>query len=135
MGFGNNKFATLWANKSTQVVVEKYEKYATASITTSKKNATSGNYEKDFAGKVRFIGNAFTKMKDTQFAEKDRIKLLEVETTNRYDKESGQNFINYICWDFEIVNNQKPSEPNKVDIVESDNNDPFGNNDDDSLPF
>ena len=104
-------------------------------ITTSKKNTSTNQYEKDFAGKVRFIGNAFTKMKDTQFAEKDRIKLLEVETTNRYDKESGQNFINYICWDFEIVNNQKPSEPNKVDIIESDNNDPFGNADDDNLPF
>ena len=135
MGFKNNAYATLWANKSTQVVVEKYEKYAVASITTSRKNTSTNQYEKDFAGKVRFIGNAFTKIKELRLAEKDRIKLLEVETTNRYDKESGQNFINYICWDFEIVNNQKPSEPNKVDIIESDSNDPFGNADDDNLPF
>lgn len=134
MGFKNGCICTLWKNKSTQNIVDKYEKYGIASITTSKKNASTGNYEKDFAGKVRFIGKAFTKIKDIQFAERDRIKLLEVETTNKYDKESGQNYINYICWDFEIVSTQKPSEPNKVDIIESDNKDPFGN-DGDELPF
>ena len=135
MGFKNNAFATVWANKNTSVVVEKYEKYAVASITTSKKNTSTNQYEKDFAGKVRFIGNAFTKIKDLQLAEKDRIKLLEVETTNKYDKESSQNYVNYICWDFELVNTQKPSEPNKVDIIESNNNDPFGNDSEDMLPF
>lgn len=134
MGFKNNCYATIWANKNTQQIVDKYEKYAIVSITTSKKNASTGNYEKDFSGKVRFIGNAFTKIKELQLAEKDRLKLLEVETTNKYDKEAGQNYITYICWDFEIVSTQKPSEPNKVDIIGSDNSDPF-DPDDSSLPF
>lgn len=134
MGFKNNCYATIWANKNTQQIVDKYEKYAIVSITTSKKNASTGNYEKDFSGKVRFIGNAFTKIKELQLAEKDRLKLLEVETTNKYDKEAGQNYTTYICWDFEIVSTQKPSEPNKVDIIDSDNSDPF-DSDDSSLPF
>lgn len=134
MGFKNGCICTLWKNKSTQNIIDKYEKYAVLSISTSKKNLSTGQYDHDFSGKVRFLGKAFTKIKDAELAEKDKLKLLEVETTNRYDKESNRNYTNYVCWDFEFAGETKPIEPNKVDIVEGDGGDPFDNLGD-NLPF
>ena len=102
MGFKNSCFCTVWNNKETGKVVQLFEKYAEVTVSTSKKSQTAKNgYETDFNGRVRFIGRAFEKIRTMALAEKDRLKLLEVETTNYYDKAKGKLYTNHICWDFE----------------------------------
>lgn len=115
MGFKNNCFATAWTNKATNKVIDKFEKYAEVQLTTSKKK--DNTYETDFSGKVRFVGKAFTAIKDIELAEKDRLKLLEVEVTNKYDKDRRTTYTNYVCWDFECVNEPKKSAPQQPEVV------------------
>lgn len=116
MGFKNNCFCTVWSNKAINKVIDKHEKYAEVQVTTSKKNK-EGQYETDFTGKVRFVGEAFNKIKDIELAEKDRIKLLEVEVTNKYDKERRTTYTNYVCWDFECVDKPTKSAPQQPEVV------------------
>lgn len=115
MGFKNNAYATLWANKKTQKVVDLHEKYAELQLTTSKKNQATGKLETDFSGKVRFIGKAFEQVSKLLLQEKDRLKLLEVETTNKYDATTKTTYTNFVCWDFECIDNVKPN--NNVEVV------------------
>ena len=115
MGFKNQCFCTVWTNKFTNKVIDKYEKYAEVSITIRKKK--DNGYETDFSGKVRFVGKAFQIIKDIELAEKDRLKLLEVEVTNRYDKQRQTTYTNYICWDFECLNDVKQSAPQEPEVI------------------
>ena len=120
MGFKNNGFCTVWSNKETGTVVQLFEKYAEVTVSTSKKsqspNAKNG-YETDFNGRVRFIGRAFEKIRTMALAEKDRLKLLEVETTNYYDRAKGKLYTNHICWDFEPAES-KATAPRQPEVVE-----------------
>lgn len=127
MGFRNGCFATVWKNRDGELV-KLSEKYADIRLSTSKKNA-QGTYENDFGGKVRFIGKAFEKLKSTELNEKDVLHLLEVETQSRWDKNAQKDYISYICWDFET---NKKLKPQKVEVVDEPNLEPFP---DDDLPF
>lgn len=100
MGFKNGCYATAWTDKQEKTVVKIYERYATVSMTTSKKKQ-DGTYETDFNNKVRFLGKAFEKIKTLALGERDRLHLLEVEVTTRYDRAKQSNYTNFICWDFE----------------------------------
>lgn len=117
MGFKNKCYVTVWNDKETGKVVQVFDKYATATVSTSKKNPNAKNgYETDFNGRVRFIGRAFEKIRTLALEDKDRLQLLEVETTNYYDKEKQRLFTNYICWDFEPAEskNNAPRQPEVV---------------------
>jgi hypothetical protein len=104
MGFKNNCYGTVWENSQTKNVIEFHEKYAEIYITTSRKNANAKNgYETDFSGRVRFVGTAFEKVKNISLKEKDRLHLLEVETTSKYDAQRQRTYTNFVCWDFEQV--------------------------------
>ncbi len=118
MGFKNSCFCTVWNNKETGKVVQLFEKYAEVTVSTSKKSQTAKNgYETDFNGRVRFIGRAFEKIRTMALAEKDRLKLLEVETTNYYDKAKGKLYTNHICWDFEPAES-KNTAPRQPEVIE-----------------
>ena len=100
MGFANNKFAKVWE-------VTRKPKFTEVKISTSKK--VNNQYETDFSAIVRFIGTAHEKAASMQEGEK--IKLLSVEATNKYDNTRHQLYSNYICWDFEIADG-KPIQNN-----------------------
>ncbi len=136
MGFKNGCYATVWTNKQTNQVVDMSNKYAEVILSTSKKSQTAKNgYETDFNGRVRFIGRAFEKIRTMALAEKDRLHLLEVETTNYYDKAKGKLYTNHICWDFEPAES-KNTAPRQPEVVEYSKDDyKLGTDSDDMLPF
>ena len=134
MGFKNNTYATIIQTKNAQNPVQIYEKYATAYITTSKKNRLTNKREVDFSGFIRFIGMAFEKIKNIEILDKTRIRLTEVEVTTRYDIQKQQNYTNFICWDFEIDGKVKTTNTNEVDVIDEEKPfDPLADNSD--LPF
>lgn len=128
MGFKNGCFCTLWNDRNSKTPVVMSSKYADVNLSISKKNQ-EGNYETDFTSKVRFIGKAFNKIKDLNLQEKDKLKLLEVESFFKYDKDKKQAFANFICWDFETTESVKKEMP-KVEVVDLPPLDP-----EDGLPF
>lgn len=137
MGFKNGCYVTCWADKQTQKVVTLYEKYAEVQVSTSKKNANARNgHETDFSGRVRFIGRAFEKIRTMAIADKDKLKLLEVETTNKYDAQKQRSFTNYICWEFEPAES-KNTAPRQPEVIERNDNGTYslGDMNDADLPF
>ena len=137
MGFKNNCYVTVWKDNQTEKVLNLYDKYATLQLTTSKKNANAKNgYETDFSGRVRFIGTAFEKIRTMALEEKDKLHLLEVETTSRYDTQKQRQFTNFICWDFEPAERQNTA-PRQPEVIERNSNGTYsvGNVSDDDLPF
>ena len=110
MRFKNNAFATCWMDKQTNKVLNIFDKYAEVQITTSKKKQ-DGTYETDFSGRVRFVGKSFEKIRRVDLREKDRLKFLEVEACNRYDKEKKRSYDTFIVCDFETVESRQPTAP------------------------
>lgn len=127
MGFRKEAFATIWSVESTSDTLTK------ARISISRKNKQTGGYDTDFSGFVRFVGTAVAK-KAAGLKEKDRIRLGDVDVTNKYDKEKNVTYTNYKIFSFETQNeidggsrNTESPEPKKpVDD---------GEVDDDRLPF
>jgi hypothetical protein len=133
MGFANGKYATCWTDRNTNKVLNLFEKYAEVQITTSKKKQ-DGTYETDFSGRCRFVGKSFEKIRRIDLREKDRLKLLEVETCNRYDKEKKRSFDSFIVWDFETVENRQQTAP-QTEVVGSGKQAYTIGDTDDMLPF
>lgn len=96
MGFRNNSFATVWEVRSQN------EKWTKVRVSISRKNQDSGEYETDFSGWVDFYGTAVAS-KAAKLKEKDRIKLISVDLTNRYDKQQNATFWNPKCFEFEMA--------------------------------
>ena len=94
MGFRTNSFCTVWEVESVSDVVTK------ARITTSRKNRQTGENETDFSGFVSFIGTAAAK-KALGLKEKSRIRLKDVDVTNKYDKEKKTSYTNFAIFSFE----------------------------------
>lgn len=78
--------------------------YHEGRISTRKKY--NGEYETDFSGFVRFIGDAKEKVEKLS-NEKHKIKILSCEVTNRYDKESGKEYFTFAIFDFELLDKNK----------------------------
>lgn len=127
MGFRKEAFATIWSVESTSDTLTK------ARISISRKNKQTGEYDTDFSGFVSFVGTAAAK-KAAGLKEKDRIRLGDVDVTNKYDKEKNVTYTNYKIFSFETQNeidgasrNIESPEPKKpVDD---------GEIEDDRLPF
>jgi hypothetical protein len=127
MGFRKEAFATIWSVESTSDTLTK------ARISISRKNKQTGEYDTDFSGFVSFVGTAAAK-KAAGLKEKDRIRLGDVDVTNKYVKEKNITYTNYKIFSFETQNeidgtsrNTESPEPKKpVDD---------GEIDDDRLPF
>jgi len=95
LGFRINTYAKCW-----QIEPGKGN-FTRVRMSVSRKNRDTGEYEQDFSGFVMMIGNAHAKSQ--RLKEGDRIKLLEVDVSNRYDKERNREYIDYKCFDFEFA--------------------------------
>ena len=98
MGFKQDaRFVKIWE-------VENKGNYHIVSLSTSKRNKETKEYETDFKHKfVRFIGTAHKLANDLKVG--DVIKLGSCEVTNKYDKEKGVEYTNYLVYSFEKENN------------------------------
>lgn len=95
MAFRQGSFASVWQieqskGKSTRV-----------RLSTSRKNKQTDQYEQDFSGYCVFIGEAHARA--AMLKERDRIKLGEIEVTNRYDKETGRTYVDYKVFSFDMA--------------------------------
>ena len=99
MAFRTGAYATIWEVK------EGKGKYTDVRLSTSRKNQ-SGEYETDFSGFVRFIGDANTNASNLK--EKDRIRLGDVSVTNSYDREKKITYTNFQVYSFETADGSKP---------------------------
>lgn len=116
MAFKNGCYATLWnMEKDKEGVINMYDKYAEINITTGRKNK-DGKYTTDFSGRVRCLGSAYETISQLELKEKDRVRLLEVECTNKHDKEKGKTYTNFTCWSLELVEKKKAT-PKQPEIV------------------
>lgn len=105
--FANNNYAKVWKIFPKN---EKDQKYTSVQLSTSRKQK-DGNYKTDFSGYVRMIGDAEEKAKELEA--QDRIKLLKTGVTNFYNKEAKKKSADqFICFDFDFVNEQKQAEAN-----------------------
>mgnify|MGYP001140866711 FL=1 len=94
MGFRNGAYATIWEVKPVSDTNTK------ARISVSRKNKQTGQYETDFSGFVEFIGTAAAS-KALTLKEKDRIKLGDVDVSNKYVKEKNVTYTNFKIFSFE----------------------------------
>lgn len=95
MGLRTGAFATIWS-------VENKGNFSNVRVSTSKKNKTTGAYEQDFSGYLRFIGEAHRNV--ASLKEKDRIKIGEFEVTTNYDAAKKITYTNYAVFTFENQN-------------------------------
>lgn len=96
MSFRNNAYATVWE------VTPKTATITSARISTSRKDKETNKYETDFSGFVSFLGTAAAN-KALSLKKEDRIKLLDVAVTSKYDKEQNKTYTNFNVFDFELA--------------------------------
>ena len=106
------------------------KEYANISITSSSKDKSTGKYETDWKGQVKFYGNALEKIKGMGLTEKARIKIKGTMQNIGLDKKITQ-YPNLTGWEVELVDKgngrEVPKTPEVVGELE-----PI---DMDSLPF
>lgn len=111
MGFRTGRWATVWeVNPMSQTLTK-------ARISTSVKDKMTGEYTNDFSGWVAFIG-ADAAQKAVSLQPKTKIRLGDVDVTNKYDKESGKTYTNFSIFSFELgdaLPQQTPVDANPVD--------------------
>ena len=93
--FANGSYATIWEIKKEEA------NYADVKISTSKKNK-NGEYEQDFGGIVRFVGDAKNVVLGKQA--KDRVKIIECAISNKYDKDKKTTYWNPVVFKCEDAN-------------------------------
>ena len=115
MGFRSGSFAKVWQVDPVKSTVTK------GRISISKKNKQTGQYEQDFGGYVAFLGTTAAE-KAAKLKEGDRIKLVDVDVTNNYNKETKQTYTNFNVYSFELENESQAqsSAPAEVDDGEVD---------------
>jgi len=124
MGFRKESYATVWEVEPVSDTLTK------GRISISRKNKQTGEYETDFSGFVSFVGTVAAK-NATQLKEKDRIKLGDVDVTNRYDSEKKITYTNYKIFSFEKQDETPP--PTGAEKTQSTVD--SGEVDDSRLPF
>ena len=95
MGFRQGSFCTCWQ------ITPGPGNFTKVRLSTSRKNKETGEYEQDFSGYVMMIGHAHAKAQ--KLKERDRIRLGEVDVSNRYDKERQKEYTDFKCFDFEMA--------------------------------
>lgn len=111
MGFRNGSYCTVWTVESKTDAITK------ARISISKKNKNTGEYVTDFSGFVSFVGS-ITAQKALKLNEGSRIKLGDVEVTNKYDKEKQVTYTNFAVFSFDELedNNKSTSQPDNENV-------------------
>ena len=128
MGFRQDaRFVKVWE-------VENKGNYHIVSLSTSKKNKDTNEYETDFSNKfVRFIGTAHTLAADLKKG--DTIKLGSCEVTNKYDKEKSTTYTNYLVYSFEKEGDNNNSNNNQSTPKSNDGFMNIPDGIDEELPF
>lgn len=127
MGFKTGAYATVWSVESKTPNVTKVR------ISISRKDKMTGQYVQSFSGFVGFCGSSAAG-RALKLRERDRIKLLDVDVTNTYDKETRKEYTNYNCYDFEMADAPGGGgNPAKPTLPTGEVNIPEGT--DDVLPF
>lgn len=128
MGFRQDaRFVKVWE-------VENKGNYHVVSLSTSKKNKETNEYETDFSNKfVRFIGTAHTLAADLKKG--DVIKLGSCEVTNKYDKGKNTTYTNYLVYSFEKEGSNSSSNANQSAPKSSDGFMNIPDGIDEELPF
>ena len=104
MGFKNGAYATVWG-------IEDKGKTTSVRLSISKKNSKTNEYETDFSGFCRFIGEAHKNAYTLKV--KDRIRLNECEVTTLFVKDTGREYVTYKVFSFEKTEpNNKNSQSN-----------------------
>ena len=122
MGFRSNSYCTVWSVETVSDTLTK------ARISISRKNKNTGEYEQDFSAFVSFVGTAAA-AKAAKLKEKDRIKLGDVDVSNRYDKEKQREFTTFKVFSFEKEDDAPSAPANKMSLVDD------GEPDKDGFPF
>lgn len=104
MGFRKDTYATVWQVEPVSETLTK------GRISISRKNKASGEYEQDFSGYVSFVGTLAAK-KAASLQERDRIKLGDVDVTNRFDKEKNVTYTNFKIFSFEMADDALRNPP------------------------
>lgn len=128
MGFRKDAFATVWSVETVSDTLTK------GRISISRKNKQTDEYETDFSGFVSFVGTAAAK-KAARLKEKDRIKLGDVDVTNRYDKEKNTTYTNFKVFSFELPDSSGNAAPPAQNNTEPQPQVDGGEVDDSRLPF
>lgn len=123
MGFRNGAYAKIWEVTGVSDTNTKLR------ISISRKDNRSGEYVNDFSGFVNAIGTAAA-AKALRLKKGDRIKLGDVDVSNKYDKEKQVTYTNCKIFSFELCENQTERLPDPTDEPEE-----FDAEDDKKLPF
>lgn len=123
MGFRKDSYATVWEVSRISDTMTK------GRISISRKDKNTGEYVQDFGGFVAFCGTSCAR-KALALKEKDRIKLGDVDVSNRYDKEKNTTYTNFNIFDFEMADGsggaqQSRAQERVVDDGEVDDGLPF----------
>ena len=111
MSFRNNAYATVWE------VTPKTATITSARISTSRKDKETDKSETDFSGFVSFLGTAAAN-KALSLKKEDRIKLLDVAVTSKYDKEQNKTYTNFNVFDFELATKGNSTQAPKTNSTE-----------------
>lgn len=124
-------YVTVWNAYQKDYVLEDNTNYADVSFSTSTKDRRTGTYETDLQGKLRFVGSALDKIRNTELKHKDRINIL-AGSMNTYKGSNGVTYNNFLVFDFEkLESSGGEHKPRKVETVETE----LVPIDTDSLPF
>lgn len=111
MGFRSGSYANVWDVSRISDSLTKVR------ISTSRRSRKTGEYEQDFGGYASFAGTA-TASKALRLQPRDRIRLGEVDVTNRYDKASGKTYTNYLVFSFDMGDEIKTARPADTEVHE-----------------
>lgn len=95
MAFRTGAFAKVWELKTSD-----RGNYTDARISTSRKRKDTGEYEQDFGGYVRMIGEAHQMAAGLKSG--DTIRLGDVSATQTYNRETGKTYTNFQVFTFEV---------------------------------
>jgi hypothetical protein len=82
-------------------IIEVKDKYTVGKISISQKNKTTNQYEADFIGVIKFVGNAHLQKP----MEGQRIKILSCGVSNCYTKDNAIEFTKnptYVIFGYEL---------------------------------
>ena len=96
MGFKSGSYATVWEVKGMSPTMTKVR------LSLDRKNKMTDQYEQEFGDFVIFVGTAAAS-KALKLKPKDRIKLGDVDVSNKYNKERGVTFYDFKVFDFEYA--------------------------------
>ena len=102
--FSVGSWAKIWDIKEIK------DKYSEVRISTSIKNKNTNEYEQDFGGYVRMVGQAHQQLQ--YLSNGDRFKIVRCGVTNKYNKETKQTYTNYVVFEMDA---EDPADPKPED--------------------